>query len=181
VFCHIVKEKKSKKTKFKQVVVTTSLISIEGKKKIMSNLPWAVNNPTVEHLKENCVLALQWSLRFHSRRCENTYCSLCNFKEDSVFRLKGFCSEQSLIDTHYTFVNENGVAFRGLYGKTFMAVNETSQKWQLTEYVTYAEIASFNNSKVFPIGLHEWSVNFDCDKKLDKVKTVGLKLTKVSI
>ena len=162
-------------------MVGTSLISIEGKKKIMSNLPWAKNNPSVEHLKENCVFAQQSSMRLLNERCENKYCSLCNFKEDSVFRLKGFCSEQSLIDTHYTFVNENGVAFRGLYGKTFIAVNETSQKWHLTEYVTFAEIASFNNSKVFPIGLHEWSVNFDCDKKLDKVKTVGLKLTKVSI
>jgi hypothetical protein len=162
-------------------MVGTSLISIEGKKKIMSNLPWAKNNPSVEHLKENCVFAQQSSMRLLNERCENKYCSLCNFKEDSVFRLKGFCSEQSSIDTHYTFVNENGVAFRGLYGKTFITVNETSQIWQLTEYVTYAEIASFNNSKVFPIGLHEWSVNFDCDKKLDIMKTVGLKLTKVSI
>jgi hypothetical protein len=148
------------------------------------DLPWAEYEPSGEYLQQKCVYA---SDAFYSANCNGKGCSICQFEEERIFKLKGLCSDQAIVDTDYIYVsdenNQSHIMFRGLLGRTNLVLKQNSSNWdmiktQMTEGINET-IGNFNTSKKFPLGTHTWNLNFHCQKMMPNSSSVDLKLTKV--
>ncbi len=149
-------------------------------------LPWAEGEPDGAFLQHNCVGASQETLAYYDVDCNWDLCFICQFEEERIFKLKGLCSEQTLVDSDYIYLS-NQITFKGLLGRTNIILNENMSSWDLM----YSQYNSERNgslgylndsqSKKFPLGAFNWNINFHCHKMNTNFTSAELKLTKVLI
>ncbi len=79
--------------------------------------------------------------------CETPFCFACQFKGETLFKLRGLCLEQKQIDTDYIFMHHfipsGELTFRGLLGWTNITLNKTSQAWEIVSH-KFIENLGFN-------------------------------------
>ena len=153
----------------------------------MTYLPWSVGEPNGKNTNEDCVKADPFAPNYYDYKCTDLSCFPCQFTEESVFRLKGLCTEQKFIDTDYILVLDTlyygAYTFLGLLGKSYIIIND--RKWLLNSYsdlptVGYS-LGFSNSSKFFPLGTETWYMKVDCDLTLNATKEFQLKLSKVKL
>ena len=143
-----------------------------------------MGEPNDELIEESCTVLRRTSKRYESVICTIPTCFPCHVKKKTVFKLKGLCQEQEKIDTDYIFlrdaVSEGKMIFLGLLGKTFIILNEGTKNWELTsQNATEGILGTFDDSKSFPLGMHSWSLNVQCEDPVKTPVAMQLKLTKV--
>ena len=153
----------------------------------LSDLPWDRGEPNGELLRENCLLYDQSNEVYFDFNCKYRFCSLCQFKEEAVFKLKGLCGQQTIIDSDYIFIyDQEELLFRGLLGRTHIILNTTSGNWELMDSLNSGDFSNgligyFNDSNKFPLGLHTWSLFLNCEQMLTNLTYIALKLSKVKL
>jgi len=81
-------------------------------------LPWSVGEPNGGELGDSCIILKPDPSLYFDATCKNHFCFACQFQGDTVFKLKGLCLEQELIDTEYIFMHSyitSGVNIINIY------------------------------------------------------------------
>jgi hypothetical protein len=155
---------------------------------VVDYLPWSKGEPNGHDLGDECIILKPDPSLYFDIRCKNTYCFNCQFEGETIFKLKGLCLEQELIDTDYIFMHSfipfGEFTFRGLLGRTNITLNKTTQHWEILSH-TFVEhtghvLGLYNGSKIFPLGVRPWTMTVDCTIKKTR-KEMKLKLSKVII
>ena len=149
--------------------------------------PWANGEPQREYLDSNCAAAFQFEDEHFLRSCgcDLKFCPICKFSRESMFRLRGLCPTQKLIDTDYFFLGNdfNGIIFQGISGKTYISSNESSSSWDLNSFKDIEgigkQIGSANNVKLFPLGFQKWNLKMNCEKFTQSSSDFDLNMNKV--
>jgi hypothetical protein len=68
-------------------------------------LPWSRGEPNGGELGDSCIILKQDPMLYFDVTCETQYCFACQFQGDTLFKLRGLCLEQELIDTDYIFMH----------------------------------------------------------------------------
>ena len=150
-------------------------------------LPWAPGEPQREYLDRNCVMTKRLNDKYfiYSSDCHSILCPPCQFFREPIFKMRGLCPGQNLVDTDYHFlVNENNeVLFQGLLGRTYISLNKSNFSWNLRSVKKFegfeAHFGSTNNIKLFPLGLYKWNLKMNCEKITQTSSEFDLKLNKV--
>ena len=149
-------------------------------------LPWSRGEPNGVELGDECIILKNEPILYFDITCKTPFCFACQFNGDTLFKLRGLCLDQELIDTDYIFMHSfipfGEWTFRGLLGRTNITLNKTTLIWEIVSHTSVDHVGFvlgiFNGSKPFPIGVHSWTMAVDCTVKKTS-KEMKLKLSKV--
>ena len=147
-------------------------------------LPWFPGEPNGEITAEDCVGAYLFTKKYYDIKCDEKRCFSCQFQREVLYKLRGLCLEQELIDTNYIFLMNQipfgNLIFQGILGKTFIVFNKTTHTWHLQSQKSNEIQGIMDSMNYFetPVGTKNWTLHAHCD--YDYVTSIRLKLTKAS-
>jgi len=105
----------------------------------LNNLSWAEGEPNGELLRQNCLLYDQSSEVYFDLFCKYKFCSICQLDEEPIFKLKGLCGKQTIIDTDYIFlygqVSISSTFYARLFCTNLVLAAFSSQVWLWQKFV----------------------------------------------
>ena len=146
---------------------------------------WWSGEPNGEIINENCIHVLD--SKYIDISCDlYPACFPCKIHEDKIFRLKGFCTSRTRLDTDYylpaDMLADGKIGFRGLLGYSYIILNRDTSVWDLKLTDGKLPIAILKDITAFPIGLKTWSFlnSSICSESLN-FEQIQLKFTKVTL
>ena len=107
-------------------------------------LPWAEGEPNGVTIDEDCIAFTRKSDKYVDVKCSGKRCFSCQFKQNTIFHLKGLCDEQDFIDRNYVLQQDKLKAgkleFYGLSEKSFIVTYPNSTKWELMSFKSLKQV-----------------------------------------